>query len=522
MIMFISFTYQLIYNLFNALAILRTVWILFSLYNLEVAGFCPNGCQCDDVGLRVHCVNANLDTVPILLNPGTKHLDLSHNHIKRIMPGFAFYHELQYLDMSHNDVVSLGNKNFISQTLLTTLVISNNNISQLHAKTFDGLSVLKEIDLSYNYIEAIDNVAFEFLVGLKSLDLSHNKISHFPNDTFKYLRELKILNICNNKIKNLTKEIFAHLEELKELHLCSNDISVVKDNVFEKLRNVHHLSLFSNKIERFFSYSFNGLISLKLLDVHDNLLNEMPTQSLVLLTQLEELNIGMNSFFTLGSGAFENLLSLKKLYVSHCVNLTHLSKNVFNELENLLYLEISFNPKIKTLDLHIFKSLTALRRLVLRGNGLNSIEQDLLNLQSLQYLDLRDNSLVCNCSLKWLQDVEKNRSLIIKVEEVTCSHPENLRGRILTNLTDYELECYSQLLVIASCVAVAIAFVLLVIMISVIYYRHCKKMKTLVHDHWPEKIVATWRDPEYEKQIEDEEYTFQSARSLSQIQIPVI
>ncbi|KAA0200022.1 hypothetical protein HAZT_HAZT001234 [Hyalella azteca] len=48
-----------------------------------------------------------MDVVPILLNPGTIHLDLSHNKIKTIQPGFAFYHELQVLNVSYNEIVAL-------------------------------------------------------------------------------------------------------------------------------------------------------------------------------------------------------------------------------------------------------------------------------------------------------------------------------------------------------------------------------------------------------------------------------
>lgn len=498
------------------------IFLILLLSALQIDGFCPNGCQCDDVMLRVHCVNANLEFVPILLNPRTRHLDLSHNHIKEIIPGFAFYHDMQYLDMSHNDVESLGSESFSSQGSLTTLIFSNNKISQILGKTFQGLTSLKEIDLSDNYIDHIDSSAFKSLKGLKILDLSNNRIKTFFNNTFQYLRGLKVLNICKNNLAEITVNYFKHLEELHELHLCSNNIETISDYVFKTLKNLEHLSLYGNKIGNFMPKSLVGLAGLKLMDVHDNLLKTIPSHPFSVLNSLEELNIGNNSIVSLTSNQMGNLSKLKSLYVSHCSFLNGVENDTFSRLESLMYLEISFNTNLTFLPSELFKPLKELRSLILKGNSLKTIKQDLVNWQSLQYLDVRDNPLHCNCSMKWLQDAEKNQSVDLKIEEIFCSFPESLNGRLLANLTDYELECYSQLLIIASCVAVTIAFIVLVTIIGVIYYRHCKKMKTLVHDHWPEKIVATWRDPEYEKQIEDEEYTFQSARSVSHVQIPVI
>ncbi|XP_064090181.1 toll-like receptor 3 [Macrobrachium nipponense] len=502
---------------------LRSVALVLMVTLLSPVGaFCPRGCSCDDVRLSVQCVNADLDVIPILLHPGTLELNLSHNRIKTILEGLIFYSELQYLDLSHNEIVSLGSQNFASQRALNTLVINNNKISRIQSRAFLGLSNLSHLDLSDNYIESIEKNAFSSLGKLRSLDLSNNRIKNLTVSTFMKLRGLKVLNLCKNALKDISSVIFEPLRELEDLDLCSNQVTTIQDFAFKNLKSLVNLKLSNNKIRHFADKAFSGLDSLRLLGLRDNAFGEVPTHVLPSIKGLEELDIGINPLTALPFGPFTHLVNLKSLHISRCLNLSFIDEGAFTSLNKLTSLVLSFNPQITTLHRDIFKPLVGLRHLVLRGNGLRGFDRSLVRPTLLQSLDLRDNNLECNCSIKWLQEAKMNNSLSLKIEDISCSGPEALKGRSLFELSEYDLECYNNVVVMASCAAATMALILLIVGVSVLYYKNCRKMKSMVHDNWPEKIVATWKDPEYEKQVEDEEYTFHSLRGIQHIPVTVI
>ncbi|XP_042218089.1 insulin-like growth factor-binding protein complex acid labile subunit [Homarus americanus] len=487
-----------------------------------VGAFCPRGCSCDDVGLLVHCDKADLDVIPILLHPGTLELHLSHNRIKTILEGLIFYNELRFLDLSHNEVVSLGSQNFASQRSLKTLVINNNKVSKIQSRAFLGLSKLTTLDLSDNYIETLENNAFSSLSKLKTLDLSNNRIKNLTANTFMKLRGLKLLNLCKNELKDISSVVFEPLKELQDLDLCSNQITVIQDFAFKSLKGLINLKLSNNKVRHIHEKAFSGLESLRLLGLKDNAFTEVPSHILPAIKGLEELDLGINPLTSLPFDPFSQLVNLKSLHISRCENLSLIDSGAFASLSKLNSLVLSFNPQLSSLQRDVFKPLTGLRHLVLRGNGLRGFDRSLVSSTSLQSLDLRDNRLECNCSIKWLQEASLNNSLSLKIEEISCAGPDVLRGRSLSELSEYDLECYNNVVVVASCAAASMALILLLVAFGVLYYKNCRKMKAMVHDNWPEKIVATWKDPEYQKQVEDEEYTFHSLRGIQHIPVTVI
>lgn len=488
-----------------------------------VGAFCPRGCVCDDVRLRSQCVNADLDVIPILMNPGTLELNLSHNRIKTILEGLTFYDVLQYLDLAHNEVVSLGSQNFVSQRALHTLIINNNKVSKIHSRAFLGLTKLTTLDLSDNYIENIENNAFGSLNKLKILDLSNNRIKNLTVNTFAKLRGLKVLNLCKNELKHVFTEVFEPLRELQELDLCSNQITTIQNFAFQNLKGLIILKLSNNQMYHIQEKAFRGLDSLRFLGLKDNAFTHVPSLVLAPIGDLEELDISINPLTTLPFAPFIHVPKLKSLHISRCENLSSVDSGAFNSLGSLTTLVLSFNPQLTSLQRDVFKPLTNLRHLVLRGNGLRTFDQSLVSSTILQSLDLRDNSLECNCSIKWLQEASLNNSISLKIEEILCAGPELLAGRSLSELSEYDLECYNNVVVVASCAAASMALVLLLVAFGIVYYKNCRKMKAMVHDHWPEKIVATWKDPEYQKQqLEDEEYTFHSLRGVQHIPVTVI
>ena len=51
-------------------------------------GFCPKGCHCDDMRLRVQCTNSTLDVLPIALNTRIENIKMSFNKIRIVDASF--------------------------------------------------------------------------------------------------------------------------------------------------------------------------------------------------------------------------------------------------------------------------------------------------------------------------------------------------------------------------------------------------------------------------------------------------
>ena len=61
---------------------------------------------------------SGLDVVPITSNPQNRRLTLKNNNIKSIVASLTFYRELEALDLSQNNLSSIGRRNFVSQLAL--------------------------------------------------------------------------------------------------------------------------------------------------------------------------------------------------------------------------------------------------------------------------------------------------------------------------------------------------------------------------------------------------------------------
>lgn len=119
--------------LFNCQFKMKTIWILWfawlgSITVLEAAQLCPTRCtSCDPPS--VHCERAEIDTMPITLNPSLEQLHLPHNQIDNLqMHLLDVYQNMHVLDLAHN------------------------RIQTLNEQVFKGLTHLKVINLNFDFI----------------------------------------------------------------------------------------------------------------------------------------------------------------------------------------------------------------------------------------------------------------------------------------------------------------------------------------------------------------------------------
>ena len=77
--------------------------VVVSIFAAAASGFCPHACTCDEALRSAACPgSADLDIIPITLNPNIETLVLSGNRIKTVDASIQFYRKLQRADFSHN------------------------------------------------------------------------------------------------------------------------------------------------------------------------------------------------------------------------------------------------------------------------------------------------------------------------------------------------------------------------------------------------------------------------------------
>ncbi|XP_022235448.1 TLR4 interactor with leucine rich repeats-like [Limulus polyphemus] len=441
-----------------------------------VFGLCPYRCQCNEESLVAVCNEAKLDVVPITLNPDLRELHLGKNNIKSIMSAFSVYHNLQYLDMTGNNLVTLGKSNFERQHRLQILLLGDNTISSLKHMTFFGLYSLQILKLPGNLIHELPDGLFKDLPNLEVLDLSKNDIVTISRDAFVGLERIKILLLRDNKLVQIPKATFKPIPHLISLDLGLNTFVSVKDYEFSDLIRLQTLKLDSCKIREVYKYTFNGLKHLSNILLQDNMLNSIPTEALSNLKALRELQIGQNNFSKIQPNAFYGLKNLRSVIINSAPLLERIENYAFLHNTQLQNLVINYNKQLRYVGGNTFSSLTSLRSISLRGNAFYTLPADLLPWQNLESFNLLDNPFVCNCSLLWLlrllQNFNYSTHVDSEVTHITCDTPTFLRELLLKDLTPEELGCYtSETQKILTCTFVVVGLAVIVIIVIILWYR---------------------------------------------------
>ena len=80
-----------------------TAIVMVSFLAASASGFCPHACTCDEALRSAACPGtADLDIIPITLNPNIESLVLAGNRIKTVDASIQFYRKLQRADFSNN------------------------------------------------------------------------------------------------------------------------------------------------------------------------------------------------------------------------------------------------------------------------------------------------------------------------------------------------------------------------------------------------------------------------------------
>ncbi|KAK6632438.1 hypothetical protein RUM44_007480 [Polyplax serrata] len=500
------------------LAHLACVALLLLSSAVQALAFCPNGCICDDDTLVVSCKEANLDVIPITLNPSIQRLVLKNNRIKTVDAAFQFYGELQYVDLAYNHLVSIPVKSFEAQKKLVELHLNHNKISSITNLTFVGLKNLTVLSIRGNFLEELTTNLFSTVPKLQELDLGMNRISRVDSSTFAGLLSLRVLYLDDNQLKFLPTSSFAFLNSLAELHIGLNAFTSLPDDAFSGLNKLYKLDLVGAGLVNVSGNAFRGLVGLRSLGLADNRLSFVPTQQLAVLTRLEELSLGQNEFQVLGANSFHGLTNLRRLDVSGAAQLEKVQKGALKDNLNLEALTLSSNKRLSEVEEGALAGLPNLRNLVLRDNAFTTFPESMVSWSELHKVDLAENPVACNCALLWLRDllIQKNASQIL------CASPGHLKDRSLRGLSTDQLGCsFSDTRQQAIIVAVCCISTAVLALISFLLYRYRKSVQNILKDYkWKNRAISR-KEHEYQKTFSEDDYIVRAAQKPTLKPIPV-
>ncbi|XP_063827665.1 carboxypeptidase N subunit 2-like [Ostrinia nubilalis] len=342
-------------------------------------------------------------------------VDLSGNNISYVDPeAFLDSRGLLNVELQDNPITVVEGPFLISSTL-QFLDISSCNLSTINPQFFDNITSLSTVDLSNNPLQTLEGSVFDALTSLETLKLNDCKLTSVAENVFSSLINLKFLELAGNQLANTDwPEVLGKLARLEYLNLRKTGITSLSEDAFSNCTNLVSLILADNELRDLDVAATLGssVDHLEFLDLSNcKIKGPISGEAFANATRLKSLYLSGNPLFAPDlQEALEPLPKLEKLFMSNC-GLRNLPDN-FNVFDNLQELDISHNPlvnvftkllapleKLEYLNMgysnlsyigpDTFSKMTSMKRLVLSGNDLLSLEAGLFgNLTQLTTLEL--------------------------------------------------------------------------------------------------------------------------------------
>ncbi|KAL4713922.1 hypothetical protein ACJJTC_015576 [Scirpophaga incertulas] len=342
-------------------------------------------------------------------------VDLSGNNISYIDPeAFLDSRGLLNVELQDNPISTVEGPFLVSSTL-QFLDISNCNLSIINYQFFDNITSLTNVDLSNNPLRTLDRGVFDILTSLETLKLNDCKLTNITDNVFSSLTNLKYLELAGNLLTTVSwPDLLGKLFRLEYLNLRKTGITELSEDTFSNCTNLVTLILADNELPELDVAATlgNSVNHLELLDLSNcKIRGPIAGDAFANATRLKTLYLSGNPLFAPDlQEALEPLPKLEKLFMSNC-GLRKLPDN-FNVFDNLQELDISHNPLVNVFTKLLaplenleylnmgysnlsyigpdtFSKMTSMKRLVLSGNDLLSLEAGLFgNLTQLMTLEL--------------------------------------------------------------------------------------------------------------------------------------
>jgi Leucine-rich repeat (LRR) protein len=199
--------------------------------------------------------------------------------------------------------------------LVKTLSITDLDVNAtvLPAKTFANGSVA-ELSIDGSMLKDLDDHAFEgATLRLQSLLLKNGRLTTVPRAVAK-VASLKRLDLRSNLIAEVLAYTFFGASKLSYLDLRDNALTSMAENAFLGLENnLRDLVLRENNFQFFPLSAVKILKKLQSLDLAENLINNITSESFIKLDSIKYMDLSSNRFTRIDRNAFASFPRLQKL-----------------------------------------------------------------------------------------------------------------------------------------------------------------------------------------------------------------
>ncbi|TNN40131.1 Leucine-rich repeat and immunoglobulin-like domain-containing nogo receptor-interacting protein 1 [Liparis tanakae] len=375
------------------------------------ASGCPPRCACRPEA--VVCSGRHLSSAPDGLSGDARRLDLSHNQIRTVgRRQFSGLPRLQELDLSHNAISSVEAEAFQGLPGLRTLRINGNRLKLLPLGAFSGLAALRLLDLSQNQILVFLDFTFRDLSGLQTLQLEDNPLVFVSPRAFAGLLHLQTLQLERSNLTEVPTAALAHLQGLTRLRLLRLAVSTLPGGAFRRLHRLRSLRIADwPALDAVASDSLAGL-NLTALAISSCNLSAVPYAALRHLAYLRSLDLSHNPISAIRARLLGGLRRLQELHLA--------------------------GGRLLRIEPGAFGGLADLRTLNVTSNRLATLEESAFHAAgTLQVLRLDGNPLACDCRLLWL--ARRRLRLNFDGAPPACSSPAAARRRQFLDFSEEEL-----------------------------------------------------------------------------------
>jgi len=191
--------------------------------------------------------------------------------------------------------------------------------------------LLRVLIFDSNSLKRILYTDLNELENLEILDLDNNQIDFIEKNSFSKLIKLEKLILSRNSLKKIDSiYLFDGLQSLKFLNLSSNSIEFVSSYLFNQLQKLETLDLSFNRIQVLESYSFHKLINLKNLHLNDNAKDiQIRNKSFIQLDLIQNIHISKSILNEQTIEIILDLFKYKNSLETKIVLSRHLYKSLF-------------------------------------------------------------------------------------------------------------------------------------------------------------------------------------------------
>lgn len=453
-------------SLLLGLALTLALFVIEALAKLETAEQCTITTDSHEPGkVAVSCRvrtlasdAANLSSIPV---EGTVRLSVDCSDVllfESLLPPRTFHrlHQLEDLALVNCKVLELPSGAFDGLRDLKKLTIRTHNMDWGTGKTleivlgsFDGLRELQTLDLTYSNVRSIPDDVFCSLGNLQVINLTRNSIRDVDSLGFspRRYRDVAETGVTVSRVE------CSGAMDLRSLDVSYNDIRTLPDDSgITRLRRLQHLYLQHNDIADIGPNAFNGLVSLRVLNMSNNKLESLPEGLFASCRDIREIYIHNNTLYELARGVFHRLEQLLVLDLSNNqLSSNQIDDGTFVGLIRLIVLNLAHNA-LTRIDARTFKDLSFLQILDLRNNSIGFIEDNsFLPLYNLHTLNLAENRIHHITShlfngLFGLSKLTLNNNLIVNIDPQAFRNCSDLKDLDLSsNAIQYIPEALSEL-----------------------------------------------------------------------------